>query len=105
MSARNSTGFEVVERAAGVEHHRPQLAHPVVGHRQGLSVGSALALVLGLLNAVVLFGQARRPVVILDEIDNIALWILAILTNFTAMQRIWHVRQQLRTGPAPEVVL
>ena len=24
----------------------------------------------------------------------IALWILAVLTNFTALQRIWHVRKQ-----------
>ena len=33
-----------------------------------------------------------------------ALWILAVLTWVTVGQRIWHVRQQLRTGHAPEVV-
>ena len=33
-----------------------------------------------------------------------ALWILAVLTWVTVGQRIWHVRQQLRTGSAPEVV-
>ena len=33
-----------------------------------------------------------------------ALWILAVLTWVTVGQRIWHVRQQLRTGASPGVV-
>jgi CDP-diacylglycerol--glycerol-3-phosphate 3-phosphatidyltransferase len=31
-----------------------------------------------------------------------ALWILAVLTNFTAIQRIWVVWQQARRAPAPD---
>jgi CDP-diacylglycerol--glycerol-3-phosphate 3-phosphatidyltransferase len=31
-----------------------------------------------------------------------ALWILAVLTNFTAVQRIWVVWQQARRAPTPE---
>lgn len=31
-----------------------------------------------------------------------ALWILAVLTNFTAIQRIWVVWQQARRTPAPD---
>lgn len=33
------------------------------------------------------------PCLIINQ-PLIALWILAIFTNFTAMQRIWHVRKQ-----------
>jgi CDP-diacylglycerol---glycerol-3-phosphate 3-phosphatidyltransferase len=36
------------------------------------------------------------------NIPRIALWIIAILANFTALQRIWHVRRQSYSEMAAE---
>lgn len=41
------------------------------------------------------------PCLIINQ-PMIAIWILAIFTNFTAMQRIWHVRKQFYTQTTPK---
>ena len=47
-----------------------------------------------------LFTRAERYIVLIPGIilgyPRISLWILAILTNFTAIQRFWHVRKQAK---------
>jgi len=47
-----------------------------------------------------LLTRAERYIVLIPGIifrhPNISLWILAILTHFTALQRFWHVRQQAK---------
>lgn len=47
-----------------------------------------------------LLTRAERYIVLIPGIifrhPSISLWILAILTHFTALQRFWHVRQQAK---------
>ena len=47
-----------------------------------------------------LFTRAERYLVLIPGIilgyPRISLWILAILSNFTAVQRFWHVRKQAK---------
>jgi CDP-diacylglycerol---glycerol-3-phosphate 3-phosphatidyltransferase len=47
-----------------------------------------------------LFTRVERYFVLIPGIilgyPHISLWILAILTNFTALQRFWHVRKQAK---------
>jgi CDP-diacylglycerol--glycerol-3-phosphate 3-phosphatidyltransferase len=49
-----------------------------------------------------LFTRVERYLVLLPgiifNVPRISLWILAIFSNFTALQRFWHVRKQARAG-------
>jgi CDP-diacylglycerol--glycerol-3-phosphate 3-phosphatidyltransferase len=49
-----------------------------------------------------LFTRVERYLVLIPGIilgfPHVALWILAILNNFTALQRIWYVRKQARAN-------
>jgi len=49
-----------------------------------------------------LFTRVERYLVLLPgiifNVPRISLWILAIFSNFTALQRFWHVRKQAKAG-------
>jgi phosphatidylglycerophosphate synthase len=49
---------------------------------------------IGLLTRVERF-LVLAPMLVINY-PKIALWIIAVLANFTAVQRIWYVRQQAR---------
>ena len=55
---------------------------------------------LGFSAKIGLLTRAERYIVLIPGIllgyPRISLWILAILTNFTALQRFWYVRKQAR---------
>ncbi len=48
-----------------------------------------------------LMTRVERYLVLMPSIlfghPEIAVWLLAVLANFTALQRFWHIRQQART--------
>jgi CDP-diacylglycerol---glycerol-3-phosphate 3-phosphatidyltransferase len=55
---------------------------------------------LGVESKVGILTRVERYLVLVPSLlfkrPDIGLWIIAILGNFTAFQRIWHVRQQLK---------
>ena len=62
----------------------------------------ARAQALGVDTKIGILTRVERYLVIVPSLllnrPDIGLWIIAILGNFTAFQRIWHVRQQLKQG-------
>jgi len=62
----------------------------------------ARAQALGVDAKIGILTRVERYLVIVPSLlvnrPEIGLWIIAILGNFTAFQRIWHVRQQLKQG-------
>ena len=60
---------------------------------------------LGFSAKVGILTRAERYIVLLPGIifhyPEISLWILAIMTHFTALQRFFYVRKQVEEGLAP----
>ena len=54
-----------------------------------LDVGERRSWFSGLLSAVVGYEQSKRPVVILDSVDNIAMWILAVMVALPQIYRTY----------------
>ncbi len=58
---------------------------------------------LGFSAKIGLLSRLERYIILVPALllnyPKIALWILAIFANFTALQRVWHVRRQASTLP------